>query len=205
MTCREAKSLMSRFVDADLGTEDRQAMERHLALCESCRDEVETLRNVLAVCERVLTPPPSAHRFERLVGLLHPAPPEPVRAFSLWREAFRLVAAAAMILMLISTADFVVMHVRHVVQVAEKTIYAPLTPDEFAKGPLGWRQRIAWAESLGDFLFASPVPKPNATTPEADPEPSTENTTWIPLRHPRFYLCGTPSCDLKTGFVSYTG
>ena len=209
MTCQESQSLLIRYVDDDLGTEDRLAVERHLAACCPCREDVEELQEVLALCDRALTPPPSGHRFEDLIGLLHAAPPVPLRQNSLWRDAFRMAIAAAMVLMLISTADFVVTQVRHVVRVAEQVIYAPMTPDEYGQGMIGWQKRIAWA----DFLVNNPAAPSNETTtknaqPVASDTPSTtpkDNTSWISPRNPRIRLCRALFSDQKTDFVSYTG
>ena len=207
MKCQESQSLLFRYVDDDLGAEDRQALERHLAQCYDCQEDLYELQEVLALCDRALTPPPSAHRFKDLVGLLHAEPPPPMPAHSLWRDAFRMAVAAAMVLMLISTADFVVMHVRHAVQVAEQAIYAPLTADEFGQGLLGWRKRIAWAETMGDS--ASAPQKPVEATPPAPSDMTTTapkgNTSWILPRNAHNHLCRVFLFDQKNDFMSFTG
>jgi len=46
MKCRQAKKLLSPYIDDELGDAERAALEKHLACCDACRSEVEELRRI---------------------------------------------------------------------------------------------------------------------------------------------------------------
>lgn len=46
MECRQAKEMLSPYIDDELGAAERAALEEHLAWCEACRSELEALRKI---------------------------------------------------------------------------------------------------------------------------------------------------------------
>ena len=49
ITCREAVRLMSRYLDHQLGHDDRVRLEAHLTECDHCTDHFEHMRITIAV------------------------------------------------------------------------------------------------------------------------------------------------------------
>jgi len=56
LTCREARSLLSDYLDNDLDADEVAAVDAHLAVCDSCPPLDKATVAVLAVLRR-LTPP----------------------------------------------------------------------------------------------------------------------------------------------------
>ncbi|MGI9952060.1 zf-HC2 domain-containing protein [Moorellaceae bacterium AZ2] len=46
MKCRQAKKILSPYIDGELSEAERAALEEHLGSCEACRSEVEALKNI---------------------------------------------------------------------------------------------------------------------------------------------------------------
>lgn len=56
--CRHLLSLLSDYVDDDLGDELCQELERHLAGCQDCQIVVDTLRKTISLVHAETAPPP---------------------------------------------------------------------------------------------------------------------------------------------------
>lgn len=46
MKCRQARKMLSPYIDDELSDEERASLEEHLGSCEACRSELETLRQI---------------------------------------------------------------------------------------------------------------------------------------------------------------
>ena len=53
ITCRQAVSLMTDYLDDALGPDDRALMEAHLAECEGCAEHLRQIRITVAVTGRI--------------------------------------------------------------------------------------------------------------------------------------------------------
>lgn len=47
MKCKQVKRLLDEFVEGELGSPQRETVERHLGVCPSCREEVSALRRTI--------------------------------------------------------------------------------------------------------------------------------------------------------------
>lgn len=201
MDCQEIERLLARYLDDDLGAEDRLAMEEHLARCYTCGEELADLRAVLAACDRVLTPPPLKHRFEDLIPHLHTQPPVVQTKRSVWRDVFRTAAAAAMVLLMVGTVDAAVGGMRHVFRTTERALREAPKPNEAGQGLLGWRERIAWAEVACQIT----EPKEEEKTAEKPEPQKPENTTGLPSRDNRMGVRFADNGDRNGEFRPFVG
>jgi anti-sigma factor RsiW len=53
LVCREAVEFMSDYLDGSMRRRDRKRLERHLENCDTCREYLEQLREVVAATGRV--------------------------------------------------------------------------------------------------------------------------------------------------------
>src|SRR5436309_8424121 len=51
MTCEKAGDLLSAYIDGELAGRQCSALETHLGGCEGCREELDTLKNAVALLE----------------------------------------------------------------------------------------------------------------------------------------------------------
>lgn len=51
MTCHKAGELLSAYIEGELAARQSAALDTHLTGCDGCREELETLRNVVAMLE----------------------------------------------------------------------------------------------------------------------------------------------------------
>lgn len=61
LKCRQAKNLLSPYMDGELHGKQKAALEEHLASCEACREELEFLRTISETIRdifRRIEPPP---------------------------------------------------------------------------------------------------------------------------------------------------
>lgn len=74
MECRQARELLSPYLDGELMPPERGRLEEHLQSCPDCREELENLRR-LAVGVRTLTIPELSPAFaDRVMAALPQAP-----------------------------------------------------------------------------------------------------------------------------------
>jgi len=95
--CHRAKHLLSAYVDGEVSTSERQALERHLDRCSSCRQELDSLRATVALLHRV--PQATPHRS---FAVAEPRPAPARRPFPVLRTA---TASMALLLVLFFAAD----------------------------------------------------------------------------------------------------
>jgi anti-sigma factor RsiW len=50
MKCETIRNMISSYIDKDLNDIEKTALEKHLAECEQCREEYETMLDIIAVC-----------------------------------------------------------------------------------------------------------------------------------------------------------
>ncbi|WP_172613493.1 zf-HC2 domain-containing protein [Moorella sp. E306M] len=53
MNCRQARRLLSPYFDNEVGVKERDAIEKHLAVCPACREELEALRKISAGLQEI--------------------------------------------------------------------------------------------------------------------------------------------------------
>jgi len=58
--CRDWRSLMEEAVDGAIGAEDRGRLDAHLASCEACRKDLDSLGSLVAALEALPAPEPRA-------------------------------------------------------------------------------------------------------------------------------------------------
>ena len=86
------RDLLSSYIDGEVSTSERLRIERHLAVCEECRQELESLRLTVSAL-RQLPEVQTARSFaisER---------PAPVRSATGWIVGVRLAASAAAVVL----------------------------------------------------------------------------------------------------------
>ncbi len=66
MDCRQIQSRFTGYVDGDLRPAERRSIERHVAACAACREELAALRCFLSDCHEFIVHPGAAYSFEAL-------------------------------------------------------------------------------------------------------------------------------------------
>lgn len=69
INCREAVTLIGGFLDDTLAPRERRRLEKHLAVCDACREYLEQMRATIAMTGRVEPEDLSDHALEVLMGL----------------------------------------------------------------------------------------------------------------------------------------
>lgn len=96
MECREAREFFSPYLDGELTTGEKDLMQRHLAACPACREELARWEELSRALKGLKTPVAAPPGFAAAVmARVNPAH----RSRPLWR-ARRLVAAAAAVALL---------------------------------------------------------------------------------------------------------
>lgn len=91
MTCRHVQSLLSAYLDGELGGEQMLAIRHHLHGCPACEQELAELRRVKQLLEDWAPVEPPSGLEERLVHLIGRSEPTPRR----WNFRWALAGAAA--------------------------------------------------------------------------------------------------------------
>lgn len=71
MKCKSARKVLTDYVDGLLDTEDAQAVEKHLAVCDDCRREADMLRKVLNLLGKAKVEYPPAPVWDSFIPDLH--------------------------------------------------------------------------------------------------------------------------------------
>lgn len=50
MKCETIRNMISSYIDKDLNDIEKAEMEKHLTECKQCREEYETMLDIIAVC-----------------------------------------------------------------------------------------------------------------------------------------------------------
>ena len=90
MNCNQVQDMLADYLGEELATADRRTLEDHLAECERCAAQVESLQAAIRAL-RQLGPPP-AH------AVPHPPPAARTPVLRLQRYLFRPFAYAAMLM-----------------------------------------------------------------------------------------------------------
>lgn len=100
MKCREAMELFSPYLDGELTAAEGAALEAHLKMCVTCREEMETLCMISGVlgaeADTVSAPPGFSGGVMRAIGKQHRGPWYG-RLPGLWKQAVAVAAALALI------------------------------------------------------------------------------------------------------------
>ena len=102
MRCRHIQSMLNRYLDGELSSEQRGDIERHVGACDSCREALERLRATAAALSQLAQPPDIPAGFAERV-LIRAARRRQRRlvVVPFWKSfspAMRLAAAAMVIL-----------------------------------------------------------------------------------------------------------
>lgn len=99
MECREAMELLSPYLDGELSAAETEALETHLKMCVTCREEMETLRLISgalqAGADTVQAPPGFAGGVVAALGRRRL--PWYTRLPGVWKQAVAAAAALALI------------------------------------------------------------------------------------------------------------
>ena len=93
MTCGEARDLFSALVDEALSPDERARLDRHLAGCADCRDELQRFRSVVSLV-RAVQPERAPVGFVATVYLTERARSGREEAWPRTRESLRAVATS---------------------------------------------------------------------------------------------------------------
>jgi hypothetical protein len=91
MNCAQAQNLLPGLLYQDLRSEEKGALEKHIAECSACRREYATLREVHKLLDRVEAPECQLD----LPGLYHRAAEHQVRTVRFWRRVAMVCCGAA--------------------------------------------------------------------------------------------------------------
>ncbi|MBP8128818.1 MAG: zf-HC2 domain-containing protein [Candidatus Hydrogenedentes bacterium] len=64
--CRRVRSKFTDYVDGELRTPDREAVDAHLSVCSACREEFAEHRYFLTTCDEFLVPDGPVYSFAGL-------------------------------------------------------------------------------------------------------------------------------------------
>jgi anti-sigma factor RsiW len=70
MTCRKAAQFIDDFVDGELGAELKQEVQRHLALCEKCRNNAAESIDLKSMLKSYAIAEPAGGYFNKATGLI---------------------------------------------------------------------------------------------------------------------------------------
>ena len=71
MKCKHAQKMLADYVDEVLDAEDNRRVQEHIAGCDSCRRELDVLRQILGHINDVKVEYPPAHVWENFLPDLH--------------------------------------------------------------------------------------------------------------------------------------
>ncbi|MFC1716468.1 anti-sigma factor family protein [Candidatus Poribacteria bacterium] len=71
MKCKRAQKLLAGYVNEVLGPKESHAVQEHIAECEICRRELDTLKNVLELIDNVKVEYPPTSVWENFLPDLH--------------------------------------------------------------------------------------------------------------------------------------
>lgn len=71
MKCKHAQKMLADYVDEVLDIEDSRRIQEHITLCDSCRRELDVLREILGHINDVKVEYPPAHVWENFLPDLH--------------------------------------------------------------------------------------------------------------------------------------
>jgi hypothetical protein len=74
MTCDETRDSLSAYLDGALASEERRDVEAHLAACAECARELASLRQTVALLQRVQPARAPVGFVDRVVAAAHPRP-----------------------------------------------------------------------------------------------------------------------------------
>jgi anti-sigma factor RsiW len=105
MTCDECKSLLSAFMDDDLGESHTIAVREHLVTCETCGHMCAEIASILEACDTDLVPPNSRAMWLRINNVIEndPRPPAEQPPSRSWRLSFGQLAAAVLCIAIVSS------------------------------------------------------------------------------------------------------
>ncbi len=102
MRCRHIQSMLNRYLDGELSSEQRGDIERHVGACDSCREALERLRATAAALSQLAQPPDIPAGFAERAVIRAARRREQRRVVvPFWKSfspAMRLAAAAMVIL-----------------------------------------------------------------------------------------------------------
>jgi hypothetical protein len=106
MKCKELRYQLPDFISNKLSDQEKTEIEKHLATCISCRQELETLSGLFSDLKTVKIEPPSQLYWTSLLPRIHDKIEKPTSSIlPEWATRFALPVAAA-ILLIISTITF---------------------------------------------------------------------------------------------------
>ena len=111
MTCDECKSLLSAFMDNELGEAQATFVRQHLIVCQPCGRVCEDLASILDVCETEvpseLIPPNSQALWCRINNIIEnevkPGPPAEKPRGRFWQLSFPQLAATLLCIAVVSS------------------------------------------------------------------------------------------------------
>ena len=114
MNCDECKNLIGVFMDNELDESQALEIRMHLAFCPECAVVCEDLTSIIDVCKSESpaghVPPNSQALWCRINNIIEseakPAPPPPIEAprGRFWRLSFAQLAAAVLVIAIVSSA-----------------------------------------------------------------------------------------------------
>ena len=71
--CQQLREMLSPYIDGELSTPEKTRVERHIAACDSCRRELESLRATVGLLRRAsLVAPPRSFTIAARAPRRHP-------------------------------------------------------------------------------------------------------------------------------------
>ncbi|MBI4333877.1 MAG: zf-HC2 domain-containing protein [Chloroflexi bacterium] len=163
--CQEVREQLSAYMDGQLTPSEKGSIDRHLASCQPCQEELASLRatkNVLSLMPSVATP--------RSFAIVSYRPARRAPAFSLLRLA---TAAAAFLLVLVGLGDFWGVYPRVPLPAPASPPVAAATPaPEATPAPVVATPEPRSSPAPSTFKPREPsfgIPTPTVATPAPEP------------------------------------
>jgi anti-sigma factor RsiW len=147
MTCTRWEPLISAFVDGELDAEASWQLKAHVAECEHCAAELETLRRLKWSLAAIETVEPDDISFERVKSRVMAEVAPPIRRKEQWGIAGGVAAASVLAILLavqvsappkatvVSDRFDASFDMGYAGSASTVSTYAPVTPSSYRPGP----------------------------------------------------------------------
>ncbi|HIE52419.1 MAG TPA: hypothetical protein EYP85_11725 [Armatimonadetes bacterium] len=172
-TCKRTRNLFSRLLERDLSARARRAVEGHLKVCPTCREEWERFRQTMRLLEEPL--PPMSAPLHLLVGVRSALAQPPPRARpGPWALlGVSLAAALALLWMRLIPPETALPPMPSSLTAESRAV------DHSAIGQFGPIAQLPNSPADSRSVTSTPpLPSPSAAPPFASPRPRGEREGW---------------------------
>lgn len=106
MNCNEIKDMLSLYIDGELDENEKKAIEEHLRICESCRNELEQYQKIINMLQNLIEEEPPIGYCKRLhEKLLKAKQQKKVSTRSRWVKYGSIAAAFVLVISVIYVSN----------------------------------------------------------------------------------------------------